>query len=379
MKILLYLKHFPASGAPLKVGTCKAVHGMAAGLAFHGVDVTVLCEGDADGVQHSDAGYEIRCFYNDAPYRSFRLAPGLKAYVAQLLRCDVVVVLNGIFHPSLYSLSRLLQEYDVPFVVAPHGPYHPWLFRKSAYLKWPYWFLLERPLLQRAQAIQLLDRRHAEWSQRLGVDRPVIEAPNGFSVDDVIPEEKLTWRRDGTVRLLYWGRLAVQVKGLDILLDAFSALAADHDARLVIQGPDWAGERKALDTLVASSAFPQQVEIRPPVFDVPAPTAMLEHDVVCMPSRYEGFGLTILEAMLAARVVLVPRSSGIAPHVMASDCGVVIPTSDANAAHLGLQRLLARRDAWREMGLRGREYALRCLRWETIAGDALQGYRRLVA
>jgi glycosyltransferase involved in cell wall biosynthesis len=211
------------------------------------------------------------------------------------------------------------------------------------------------------------------------VDRPVIETPNGFCADDVLPVESLVWRTEGPVRLLYWGRLAVHTKGLDILLAAFSALAAKHDARLVLQGPDWAGERKMVEALIADSAFARRVEIRSPIFDVPSPVVMLDHDVVCLPSRFEGFGLAVLEAMLAARVVLVPSSAGIAPHVAASGCGEVVAVAEKNAVHVGLQRLLARRDAWREMGLRGRDYALRCLRWETIAGDALQHYRRLVA
>lgn len=379
MKILLYLKHFPATGAPLRVGTNKAVDGLAAGLVANGADVTVLCEGDEDSTYHTDAGYDIRCFKSDAAYRSFRLAPGLKAYVQQLERHGVLAVLNGIFHPSLYSLSRVLQEQGVPFVVAPHGPYHPWIFKKSAYLKWPYWYLLERPLLRRADAIQFLDKRQAIWSRRLGVDRPVIEAPNGFSVSDIVPVDELKWRREGPPRLLYWGRLAVHTKGLDVLLEAFSRYDAEHDARLVIQGPDWAGERAQVDALIAKSPSRQHVEIRPPVFDIPAPRVMGAHDIVCMPSRFEGFGLAVLEAMLAARVVLVTKSAGIAPHVQASGCGVVIAKTDADAIHQGLSSLMARRDEWGAMGMNGRKYALQYLRWEAIAGDALQQYKQLVA
>ncbi|MBI3897912.1 MAG: glycosyltransferase [Gammaproteobacteria bacterium] len=379
MNVLFYLKHFPAAGAPLRVGTNKAVHGLAAGLVMRGAQVTVLCEGPQDSCRRSDAGYDIRCFRNQAPYRSFRLAPSLRAYIERLARGDVLVVLNGIFHPSLYSLSRLLQDQRLPFVVAPHGPYHPVMFQKNSYLKWPYWFLVERSLLQRAEAIQFLDKRHAVWSRRLGIERPVIETPNGFSVDDIVPEQDLVWRRQGPARLLYWGRLSVHNKGLDVLFDAFSAFGAEHDAQLTIQGPDWTGERAAVDRLVMQLPFPERVQIRPPVFDMPSPRVMIEHDVVCMPSRYEGFGLSALEAMLAARVVLVPRTAGVAPHVQASDCGVVVAKPTANTIHQGLATLMARRDEWRAMGLRGRDYALRYLSWEAIAANALQHYQRLVA
>ena len=36
MNFYLYLKHFPSNGGPLRVGTSKAVHGLASGLAATG-------------------------------------------------------------------------------------------------------------------------------------------------------------------------------------------------------------------------------------------------------------------------------------------------------------------------------------------------------
>lgn len=377
MRLCLYLKHFPLQGEPLKVGTNKAVHGLASGLVANGADVSVLCEGEQDGRNVAEAGYEILCFRNSARYRTFRVAPGLKAYFEDPVNADCLVVLNGIFHPSLYSLSRILIRRGVPYVVAPHGPYHPTLFQKNAYLKWPYWYLVERQLLNQARAIQLLDSRHALWSRRLGVDRPVIEAPNGFSPADVVPESRLGWRARGPVRLLYWGRLDVHTKGLDILLQAYALLKTTEEAMLTVQGPDWTGQQGAVEEMVEKLHDPEHVSLLPPEFDTPAPLMMNQHDIVCLPSRFEGFGLAALEAMLAGRVVVVSDGAGIAPHVAASGCGIVVEP-EPEAVRDGVLELLLRRPEWPEMGLAGRRYALQHLHWNTIAGGALEQYRRLV-
>ena len=41
----------------------------------------------------------------------------------------------------------------------------------------------------------------------------------------------------------------------------------------------------------------------------------MRHDLFVLPSRFEGFGLSALEAMLAARPVLVSDVAGLAPHI----------------------------------------------------------------
>jgi glycosyltransferase involved in cell wall biosynthesis len=96
-----------------------------------------------------------------------------------------------------------------------------------------------------------------------------------------------------------------------------------------------------------------------------------------MPSRFEGFGLSALEAMLAARVLIVSRTAGIAPHIERSGCGIVVDPTPADLQR-GFQLLLSRRQHWREMGLRGREYALEHLHWNRIAKRTLLQYRKLL-
>jgi glycosyltransferase involved in cell wall biosynthesis len=100
--------------------------------------------------------------------------------------------------------------------------------------------------------------------------------------------------------------------------------------------------------------------------------------VLCLPSRFEGFGLVALEAMLAGRPMLISERAGVARHVVAAGCGLsVAPTVEGLVD--GLRTLLCRRDQWAGMGRRGHRYVLERLEWDHIAATALRSYARLVA
>ena len=382
MNIYLYLKMFPpfGDGEAMNNGAVKYVSGFAAGLVSCGAKVTVLCEGSlardaSDSSYQTDAGYEIKWFANPSKHMSFKISDGLRNYIQNGMKPGLVV-LNGIFHPSVYAISRLLDRQNIPYIASPLDPYHPSIFAKNAYLKWPYWYLLERRMLKQAKAIQLLDIRHTEWLHRLGVRTPTIETPCSFSAENIPPEPALQWRDNEAPQILFLGRIDAYNKGLDLLLDAFAQIFEATNARLVIQGPD-NGDRKALEQQAAELSISQRVSFLGPDFDRSAAAIAAECDIFCIPSRFEGFSLAALEAMLAGRVLLVSEVAGIAPHVKASGCGVLVMPEVA-AIKKGLLELVALRPQWRDMGLRGRDYVLNNLQWNKIASTALEHYRELI-
>jgi glycosyltransferase involved in cell wall biosynthesis len=354
----------------------KAVHGLSAGFVANGARVTVLCDGPDTSMVHHPAGYDIRCFAYPSASTSKRTIPA--ALIRHIEQCDDpgIFLLNGVFNPSVYLVSRVCHRNGIPYIVAPHDPYHPSIFGTNRHLKWPWWYLREKPMLCQARAVQVLDFRHAEWLRALGVHTPIIEVLNGYAPEDVQPLEVLSWREQGSPRLLYLGRIDYHNKGLDILLDAFAQMKEQTDATLTLQGPDW-GDRAAMVRRAQRLGLGDRVQFRDPDFNKASALIAADHDVFLLPSRFEGFGLSALEAMLAARVILVSDVAGIAPHVRASHCGVVISTDVAHVRS-GLLELLGMRSRWKEMGLAGRDYALANLRWEQIAAHTLEHYRTML-
>jgi glycosyltransferase involved in cell wall biosynthesis len=120
------------------------------------------------------------------------------------------------------------------------------------------------------------------------------------------------------------------------------------------------------------------VRFVPPDFSVSAPILASRYDALVLPSRFEGFSMAAMEAMLAARPVVISRIAGLTPHVQAARCGFIVDATPQSIAD-GIAKLLAARNQWREMGLRGRRYVLENLCWRKIGANALAEYQHLLA
>jgi glycosyltransferase involved in cell wall biosynthesis len=142
------------------------------------------------------------------------------------------------------------------------------------------------------------------------------------------------------------GRLSPE-KGQSVLLRALpSVLATFPDAICVV-----AGEGPARDDLESEA---RRLGIRERVVflgfrrDVPVVLAAL--DLFVQPSLYEGFGLSLLEAMAAELPIVASRVGGIPELIEDGVTGVLVPPDAPAALSEAILRLLRDRDAARRLG-----------------------------
>ena len=149
------------------------------------------------------------------------------------------------------------------------------------------------------------------------------------------------------------------------------ALLGNGDLRLVFAGPDRGGragaeraaERTGLQGRVDFRGYVPQEEL-----------AALYRGAACLvfPSRYEGFGLPVLEAM-ASGTPVVATSAGALPEV-AGDAAILVDERDPAALAGGIERALADRDRLVAAGLeRAKLYS-----WTETARRTLAVYRELL-
>jgi glycosyltransferase involved in cell wall biosynthesis len=155
---------------------------------------------------------------------------------------------------------------------------------------------------------------------------------------DLTPYQNLPPRQsEENLRLIYFGRITDGQKGILHLPTILNALR-DEKVTLSIagDGPDMAKLRKRLEPM--SDRVRYLGLVTPPNI----PEMLVHHDVFIFPTRYEGLGYVLLEALAAGCVPVCSRVRGVTDFVVRDgETGLLFPVDEPAAAAEKI-RLLAR-------------------------------------
>ena len=161
------------------------------------------------------------------------------------------------------------------------------------------------------------------------------------------------------------GRL-VPVKGFDLLVTALAQVAARvPSAHVLLIGSG--AEHDALQARAAALGVADRLHITGSVTDVTGRLAAA--DVLAAPSRNEGMGRVIVEAMALGLPVVGARVGGIAD-VIDAECGLLVPPDDASALADALLELALDEARRTKLGAAARPRAEAFS--TTVAADALR-------
>jgi glycosyltransferase involved in cell wall biosynthesis len=146
------------------------------------------------------------------------------------------------------------------------------------------------------------------------------------------------------------GRLEHQ-KGFDVLLRAFREV---EDATLVLIGDG--SEREQLRSLARGLELDGRIVWQEWSDDVRS--YLPAFDLFVLPSRFEGFPLVVLEALLAETAVVATNVGSVPEVVRHEESGLLVPADDAPALAAAMRRLLADTDLRRSIGRHGRRLVL---------------------
>lgn len=190
--------------------------------------------------------------------------------------------------------------------------------------------------------VVLSNRDAADWGKKYS-NMTVISNPSTFVATDTMKEDSR--------KVLAVGRLCAQ-KGFDMLIDAWGMLPeatrAGWSLDIVGSGPD----RSKLQDKIEANRVGGSVSILPPTRDVKE--LYRNHSIFCFPSRYEGFGLSLMEAMsFGTASIAFDCPCGPSEMIIDGVNGILVKPGDISGFSGALQRMMSDARMRSSMGLRG--------------------------
>jgi glycosyltransferase involved in cell wall biosynthesis len=194
---------------------------------------------------------------------------------------------------------------------------------------------------------------------------------------------------DGKVRVLCVGRLERR-KGIDVLLEVAVELLGRHpEVEFILAGKETTNTEIGTTYPAAfaarhgaNPALAGRVTFAGLVSDEQLYRLYAAADVVCLPSRYESFGLVLVEGMMFGKPVVGCAVGGMCEIVEPGDTGFLAVPGDAASLAECLERLIESEALRREFGRRSRaryeqKYALPRVVEDTLRyyGEVAAGHR----
>lgn len=283
--------------------------------------------------------------------------------------------LHSVFNLYNYHISKVLRKNGFPQVLTPHGGYSPQLLQRKFLLKKLFFWLFEKEVIRNAHGMILVQEKELDDVRNVGFLGKVKVIPNPLPLDSLHHLARVPVNSKQMHYLLYLGRFDMEHKGLDLLLRTFKILSQYRsDIHLFLYGDG--KDRKDLEDLVETLDIPR-VKINAPVYGQEKLKVIDECLLYIQPSRWEVFGMSIIEAMVMGRPVVVSEGCYLAETLEKNAVGLVIPLEENVAAELILGYINNTRSL-RNEGDKGKKFALAHYDPAIVARKTLEYYQEIL-
>ena len=318
-------------------GPILSVSRLCEGLVKEGVDVRVITTNaglphfphDQLGIPKNVNGVQVTYYsvdHESVTIRSRALVEALPEHMewAELLH------LSSIWQPLGLSVQKAAHAARVPVIQTLRGALGPYSWGRGWWKKIPYFFLNERPLLQRAAALHCTTMQEAREIAWLRLRPPIHLIPNPMELSQLCPNQRLGHEFRHRIGIsaaetlfLVVGRLHHK-KGLDLLPTVLNGIAHRRWQILFIgKDEDGTGRRLKRDLMCMGLADRCHWLDHLPAEQLAGPYNAA--DCLLLPSRHENFGNVVVEALACGCGVLVSDRVGVAEAMRACP-GVNIST-----------------------------------------------------
>jgi glycosyltransferase involved in cell wall biosynthesis len=275
-------------------------------------------------------------------------------------------------HPSLFALNRdLAARLSCPiFSIVHHlrvSENHPFFLR-------PFYRWVETRYLQSVDGVLCNSEATLHSTQSLAgeIHPHIVLHPGRDHIEPQIRDHEIAARahEPGPLRVLYLGSVSPR-KGLQTLLEAASSLPAQTLQLRVVGDPSrHPSYARAMRRTIREKHLDDLVTLLGPLPDAEVHRHLQRSHVLCVPSRYEGFGIVYLEAMGYGVVPIGGAAGGAAEIIEGGETGYLLPPGEVERLANVLHSLAHDRERLALMGLNARRHFLQHPTWDDVARRA---------
>ena len=379
---MMRVVHFIAGVDASHGGPAIALAGLVPAQVRAGLDVDVVAWARAGAdpkliaaMQRAGATVNVVTYRDQRRWQRLASPQRLREAVDDAVARADVCHIHGLWEPIQHIAARCALQRSVPYLLRPCGLLGPWPMRHHRWRKRFYYAWRMRRHIERAAALHYATAVERDTARLVPQGIPAIVEPHGVDEAAFAQRPGAVERQSNGRQVLFLGRLH-PMKGLDLLIPAFAA-ATPADAHLCIAGPDREGYAPALQRLARSHGVERRVRFAGMVEGAEKFALLAAADVLALPSRYENFGLVVIEALAAGT-----------PAVISDQVATwrdLVPAGVAAAVPLRCKPLAKRLSCWlnapehlQRLGERARCYARKHHNQDVIAQRWCAHYDRIV-
>lgn len=275
--------------------------------------------------------------------------------------------------PQGVVAARLKNKIKVPLYITAQNPrlHYEELVLKGFYLK-PFHFLLAKlidPLISwsysKADMVAAVSRYAGKLAKSYGAKHIKI-IPNGISPVDY----KMHRRGSHSPWRLFTASSLIPRNGLDVLIKTVALLPKDLDWHLTIAGDG--PELKQLQNMVGANNYlplQKQISFLGRVSNKDIPPMLQQADIFIRPSRYEGFGVSFLEAMASGVPVIGTKVGGIPDFVHHLETGLLVEPENPTAVAEAIVKLMGDPKLYFTLQKNALDLSRKCYNWDIISRE----------
>lgn len=320
-------------------------------------DITVFCGAFTDATTEEEP-FKVRLFGKARGYKESRLKFIFGTRQLDSRPYDLIVEDFSAFSPSL------LKTYHKPLITIVHYYLGLRTFRFRP-VHGLVSVLSERLLLRRKRSVILVSK-HLEDAIHTDA-RSTVVSP-GVDIPDDLPHATEDYA-------LFLGRIDIEIKGIDTLIQAWAKLPDNMDLLpLYIAG---GGDQSKIKSLICTTGA-RNVHFLGHLQHEEAMEAINRAAFLCIPSRMEGCGIVLYEALALGKPVIASSIPSFRNLITDGVSGLLIPPGDHLALYSAIENLLTNQ-SMRSRLTEGAQMINKDFQWQTVAEKQDRFYQEVIS